>query len=183
MQNGQILKLYTRFTSRGVAYTELHNSVTNRLMQTTEHSIIEDNVKIGANCRIWFGSHVRTGAKIGSGTSIGEHCFIDHDVYIGKNCKIQNGVQIYHGVVIGDNVFIGPNTTFCNDKYPDAVRDGFTLSETVILNEVSIGAGCTILPGLTINSCITVGAGSVVTKTLDSRGSTYYGNPARLEKE
>jgi acetyltransferase-like isoleucine patch superfamily enzyme len=50
--------------------------------------------------------------------------------------------------------------------------------ETNIGNNVSIGSNATILP---INICdgVVIGAGSVVTKNITTKG-VYAGNPARL---
>ena len=51
----------------------------------------------------------------------------------------------------GDNVFVGPGTTFLNDRYPCRAgirrprREGATIHD-----DVMIGGGCTILPGVTI---------------------------------
>jgi acetyltransferase-like isoleucine patch superfamily enzyme len=43
---------------------------------------------------------------------------------------------------------------------------------------VLIGAGAVILPGLTIASDVVVGAGAVVTRSIENAG-TFIGTPAR----
>jgi maltose O-acetyltransferase len=50
--------------------------------------------------------------------------------------------------------------------------------ETIVEDEVSIGAGAVILPGITIQTGATVGAGAVVTKDVPA-GATVKGNPAQ----
>jgi UDP-2-acetamido-3-amino-2,3-dideoxy-glucuronate N-acetyltransferase len=104
------------------------------------------------------------------------HAFvwIGKNVYIGEGCRIQAFAFIPEGVTLGDNVFIGPHVTFTNDKHPPSVD----WSETVVEDEVSIGAGAVILPGITIQAGATIGAGAVVTKDVPA-GWTVKGNPAR----
>jgi UDP-2-acetamido-3-amino-2,3-dideoxy-glucuronate N-acetyltransferase len=111
---------------------------------------------------------------IGEGTTTGE--FVDIGGKVGKNCKIQTFVSIPSGVIIGDNVFIGPAVTFTNDKYPNA-GDIWEQANTIVEDNVSIGANSTILPVRLGKGC-KIGAGSVVTKDVPS-GELWYGNPAR----
>lgn len=56
-------------------------------------------------------------------------------------------VFIPSGVKIGDEVFIGPGVNFTNDKYPKAKGEG-EMRETVVEDEVSIGAGAVVLPSI-----------------------------------
>ncbi len=79
-------------------------------------------------------------------------------IYIGKKSVITTGVVILtHNYVMGDGTFV----------------------DTKIGDNVFIGANAIILPGVTIgNNCI-IGAGSVVTKNVDSF-SIVAGNPAKL---
>ena len=53
------------------------------------------------------------------------------------------------------------------------------LLDTIVENNVSIGAGCTILPGITLGEGCLIGAGSVVTKNIP-KNATAYGNPAKI---
>ena len=54
-------------------------------------------------------------------------------------------------------------------------------SPTIIENNVSIGSGSTILP-VRITAGSVIGAGSVVTKDLNTKG-IYAGNPAKLIRQ
>ncbi|MBI2675141.1 MAG: N-acetyltransferase [Candidatus Aenigmarchaeota archaeon] len=148
------------------------------------YSVIE-GVKLGENVKLF--SFVNLfGCEIGDSTKIG--CFVEikKGVRVGKNCKIEPFAFIPEGVTIGDGVFIGPHVCFTNDKYPAAVNpDGspksasdWSLKETVVEDNVSIGAGSVILPGLRIGKAAVIGAGSVVTKDV-APGATVVGNPAR----
>jgi len=116
---------------------------------------------------------------------IGENCNIAAFVEIGKDVVIGNGVQIQaftfipKGVKIGNNVFIGPNVTFTNDKYPPS-RGKWWL-ETIIEDDVSIGAGALLITGITIGKGAFIAAGAVVTKNVDP-GTTVMGIPARVRE-
>lgn len=53
---------------------------------------------------------------------------------------------------------------------------------TIIRKGASIGAGSTILPGLTIGENAVVGAGSVVAKKIPA-GKIWLGNPAKFVRK
>jgi acetyltransferase-like isoleucine patch superfamily enzyme len=123
-----------------------------------------------------YGEHVTLspfinlwGCTIGDETTIGSFTEIGSGVSIGKRCKIAARVFIPPGITIGDEVFIGPGTTFTNDRFPRAVDKRAKeewLEETVVHAGARIGAGCVILPGVTIGRNALVGAGSIVTRSL-----------------
>lgn len=117
--------------------------------------------------------------KIGSSCKIESFVYIEQDVVIGNGCKIKPHVFIPTGVKIGNNVMIGPGVTFTNDKYP-TVSDDWKLYRTVVEDDVSIGAGTVLVPGVRIGKGAMIGAGSVVTKNVPA-GSLAYGNPARVK--
>ncbi len=102
---------------------------------------------------------------------------IENEVEIGDNVTVKSGVQLWDGIKIEDNVFLGANVSFTNDKYPHS-KQTFTLLPTIIKKGASIGAGSTILCGITIGENAMIGAGSVVTKSIPA-GETWVGNPAR----
>jgi len=143
-------------------------------------AIIEKNVKIGKNTRIWHFVHIREGAVIGENCNIGKCVYIDTDVKIGNNVKIQNFATIYRGVEIEDDVFIGPHVTFTNDLYPRAFSKNWKVVPTLVKKGASIGANATIICGVTIGEYAMIGAGSVVTRDVPNFG-LVYGNPAKLK--
>ncbi len=143
-------------------------------------AIVEKNVKIGKNTRIWHFVHIREGAVIGENCNIGKCVYIDTDVKIGNNVKIQNFATIYRGVEIEDDVFIGPHVTFTNDLYPRAFSKNWKVVPTLVKKGASIGANATIICGVTIGEYAMIGAGSVVTRDVPSFG-LVYGNPAKLK--
>ena len=75
-------------------------------------------------------------------------------------------------------MFVGANVSFTNDKYPHSACKKWTLLKTKVCKGATIGAGSTILPGLTIGEGAMIGAGSVVTKDVPA-GELWLGNPAR----
>ncbi|MBQ1389094.1 MAG: sugar O-acetyltransferase [Clostridia bacterium] len=74
-------------------------------------------------------------------------------------------------VIIGDNVFIGPNVGIYTAAHPIvASQRNFRASEFAaqinIGNNVWIGGGVQICPGVTIGDNTVIGAGSVITKDI-----------------
>lgn len=68
---------------------------------------------------------------------------------------------------------------FTNDKYPKSKNPDWLLLKTSVCKGVSIGAGSTILLGITIGKNAVIGAGSVVTKNIPDN-ELWLGNPARF---
>ncbi len=124
---------------------------------------------------------------IGHNCILGKDVYVDVGVRIGSNVKIQNNVSIYRGVTIEDGVFVGPHVCFTNDKRPRAINpdgtlktgDDWELTATAIKRGSSLGAGSTIVCGVTIGEWAMVGAGSVVTHDVPAHG-LVVGNPTRL---
>ena len=133
---------------------------------------------IGKGTRIWQFAVVLPGAKLGRNCNICAHTFIENDVIVGDNVTVKCGVQLWDGLRIGNNVFIGPNVTFCNDKYPVSGNKEFSCLQTIVEDDVSIGANATILPGVKLGRGCLVGAGAVVTKDVQPRAKVM-GNPAK----
>jgi acetyltransferase-like isoleucine patch superfamily enzyme len=137
--------------------------------------------QVPESTNIWQYVVVLKNAKIGYDCNICAHCFIENDVIIGNNVTVKNGVYLWDGITIEDNVQIGPNVTFTNDKYPRAKKD-FTLQRTLIKNNASIGAGSTILGGVTIGENAMIGAGSLVTKDIPAN-ELWVGSPAKFVRK
>ena len=140
------------------------------------------NNSIPETTNVWQFCVVFPKAIIGENCNICSHCLIENDVRIGNNVTIKCGVQIWDGIEIEDDVFIGANVTFTNDKYPKSKNPNWTLLKTKISKGASIGAGSTILPGITIGTNAVIGAGSVVTKSIPDN-ELWLGNPARFVRK
>ena len=134
---------------------------------------------VGEGTRIWAFAHVLPGARIGRECNLCDHTFIEGDVVIGDRVTIKCGVQLWDGVRIEDDVFIGPNATFTNDAYPRSRQRPAEFLRTLVKKGASIGANATILPGVTIEENVMVGAGAVVTHNVP-RNAVVVGNPGHI---
>jgi len=98
-------------------------------------------------------------------------------VYLNINCTLLDGGKI----VIGNDVLIGPNVQILTVNHPMSSKQRLARTNLVqdvfVGNNVWIGAGAIILPGVSIADGVVIGAGSVVTKNLEAY-SLYVGNPA-----
>lgn len=105
-------------------------------------------------------------------------------ITIGKDCVLQGTcICAYQSVCIGDRVIFGPNVVVmdCSGHAVDHRGSADELSnlkiESVkIGNDVWLGYGVIILPGVTIGERSVIGAGSVVTKDIPN-DSVAAGNP------
>lgn len=140
------------------------------------------NKNIPESTNIWQYCVVLPGAQIGENVNICSHCFIENEVKIGNNVTVKCGVQVWDGIELEDNVMIGSNVTFTNDMYPRAKNKDWKLLKTKVCKGATIGAGCVVLPGLTIGERAFVAAGSVVTKDVPA-GELWLGNPARFYRK
>jgi acetyltransferase-like isoleucine patch superfamily enzyme len=95
----------------------------------------------------------------------GYNVTIGHNVFIGRNCTVIDPCSIK----IGNNVYIGPNVSLfaATLKTDPTQRMGSKSSQLgspiAIDDDVWIGGGVIILPGLRVGKGSTVAAGSVVT--------------------
>lgn len=152
-------------------------------------AIVEAEVTLGAGTSVWDNAHIRRGARIGHDCILGEKTYVAYDVTIGNLCKLNACVYVCAGVTIGNGVMIAAHTVFTNDLYPRATDPelrGLQTSapteatlETRVHDGVTIGANCTIGPGLELGEFCMVGMGSVVTTNVPPH-ALVLGNPARL---
>ncbi len=148
-----------------------------------------ESTQVGAGTRIWAFAHVLAGARIGRNANVGDHCFIESGAVVGDDVTMKNGNMIWEGVVLKDGVFVGPQVCFTNDLYPRSRRLPAAsrryldkrewLVATIVETGASLGAGATIIAGVTIGEYALVAAGAVVTRDVPPF-ALVRGNPARI---
>ena len=144
-----------------------------------ETAICESD-NIGAGTKIWAFAHILPGAVIGADCNISNYVFVESDCRIGDRVVLKVGVQVYDRVVLENEVFIGPGTVFSNDPAPRVAHrtDPADWLSTRVCRGASLGAGVTVVCGVTIDEYAFVGAGSVVTRDVP-RHALVVGNPAK----
>ncbi|EQE85893.1 UNVERIFIED_CONTAM: sugar O-acetyltransferase [Clostridioides difficile] len=129
--------------------------------------------------------------------------YVDYgnNIYFGNNCEVNMNCTFLddNKIIIGDNALIAPNVpnvqiytafhpTNAGDRFGNAKEDGsfeFCKTQTApvtVGDNVWIGGGAIIMPGVTIGDNVVIGAGSVVTKDIPSN-MIAYGNPCRIIRE
>jgi maltose O-acetyltransferase len=108
----------------------------------------------------------------------GLHIRLGDDVFVNFDCVILD----VSWVTIGDRTQIGPAVQIYAADHPrDAAtrRQGLEFGRPVIVgSDVWIGGAAIVLPGVTIGDGATIGAGSVVTRSVPAH-ATVAGSPAR----
>lgn len=130
------------------------------------------SIVIGRNCEIHdYAMIVTYGGDIRMGDSCSLNPFAI--VYGHGGVKIGNGVRIAaHSVIIPANHRIDAGDT-------PLVSSGLAAIGINIDEDVWIGAGCHILDGVSIGAGAVIGAGSVVTRSVENR-TIVAGVPARF---
>ena len=143
-------------------------------------AVIDDDVELGDETRVWHFVHVSPGARIGAHCSLGQNVFVGRGVRVGSGVRIQNNVSLYEGVELEDEVFVGPSCVFTNVKNPRAfVSRKHAYLPTKVARGASLGANATILCGITLGQYCFVGAGAVVTRDV-APYALVVGAPAKL---
>lgn len=125
----------------------------------------------GSDLKIEQGFHCDYGDKI----SFGDR------VYLNINCTLLDAGEIS----LGDDVLVGPNVQILTVNHPIDAQQRLTkkslVGDVVIGNNVWIGAGSILLPGVKIDTNSVIAAGSVVTKDV-AANMVVAGNPAKIIK-
>ncbi|WP_266364653.1 sugar O-acetyltransferase [Tellurirhabdus rosea] len=109
--------------------------------------------------------------NFGRFTRLGKNIFINHD------CSF---VDI-GGITVEDDVLIGPKVSLITENHPldPADRKTLLLKPIVIRRNAWIGAGATILPGVTVGENSVVAAGAVVNRDVPPN-TVVAGVPAKV---
>ena len=107
---------------------------------------------------------------------------------IGDNVSINQGCNLYadYGILIGKNTKLSPNVHLYSANYIYKKGEiigsmGTTGSKITIGENVWIGAGSVILPGVSVGDNSIIGALSLVSKNIPS-GELWAGNPVKFIK-
>jgi acetyltransferase-like isoleucine patch superfamily enzyme len=151
-----------------------------------DYLCIAPDVKLGKGVRLSKFINLY-GCEIGDDTKVGAFVEVQKNAVIGRRCKISSHTFICEGVTIEDNVFVGHGVTFINDCYPRATtaegelqtEEDWRVERTLVKKGASIGSGSTILANVTIGENAIVGAGSMVTRSVEPN-TIVAGNPAKV---
>ena len=102
---------------------------------------------------------------------------------IGKRCFINSNLlaMARGGITIGDDVQIAANVQLISNNHDPYDRQILTCKPVVIKNGAWIGAGASIMPGVTVGEHAIVGAASVVTHDVPDC-AVVVGSPAKVIK-
>lgn len=109
----------------------------------------------------------------------GKHVHLGNHFYSNYNLTLVDDTHIR----IGDYVMCGPNVTLCTGTHPISIelrkkKAEYNLPIT-IENNVWLGGGVFVMPGVTIGENSIIGANSVVTKDIPAN-VIAAGNPCRI---
>ena len=104
-------------------------------------------------------------------------------VIIGKNVFVNTNFLAMGrgGITIEDDVMIAANVSLISNNHDPYERQVLTCKPVVIKKGAWIGAGATVLPGVTVGKYAIVGAASVVTHDVPDY-AVAVGNPAKVIK-
>jgi acetyltransferase-like isoleucine patch superfamily enzyme len=145
-----------------------------------------DKITIGNNFSSFRRNRIEVFGKIldieyDGQLSIGDNFSINDDCHIACINKITIG----NNVLFASKIFVTDHFHGKIDKeslsMPPSLRPLFSKGEVVIEDNVWVGEGVVILPGVSIGQNSVIGANSVVTKSFP-KNSVIGGNPARLIK-
>lgn len=112
-------------------------------------------------------------------------CDYGYNIELGENFYANHNLVILDGakVTFGDNVFIGPDCGFHTAGHPidfERRNRGLEYAYSITVGDnVWIGAGVQVMPGVAIGSNVVIGGGSVVVKDIPSN-CVAVGNPCHV---
>lgn len=115
-------------------------------------------------------------------------CDYGYQIHVGAPSFINYGAVLLDvgQIIIGEDVQIGPNVQLLTPTHPldpEIRRAKWEAATRISIgNNVWLGGGVIVLPGISIGENTVVGAGAVVTKDLPAN-VVAVGNPARVTRQ
>jgi len=114
--------------------------------------------------------------------SYGQNTYIGDHVYLNYMCTILDNNQVH----IGHHVMIGPVVQIYTAAHPLQAEpriQGWEVTKPIMIEDnVWIGGGAILLPGVRIGQNAVIGAGAVVSRSVPAN-TVVAGNPARVIRE
>jgi maltose O-acetyltransferase len=113
------------------------------------------------------------------------HCDFGTHIRVGSRTFINFGAMMLDvaPITIGDDCNIGPNVQFLTPTHPlepEPRREKWEAAKPITLGDnVWLGGGVILLPGISIGENAIIGAGAVVTKSI-AANVVAVGSPARI---
>ena len=176
---------------RGLAFVMLHYGLAYRKLSIGKNVEawgqikLEQGVQIGSNSKFYKKVHLESDVRIGDNVEI--RCNLGNSVRVGKNTTINRGSLLFGTVDVANDCLIGPQCSIIGSNHVfDSVdllinRQGLTSKGVKIRKNVWLGAGVTVVDGVTIGENSIIGAASVVTKDIPPN-VIAVGNPAKVIK-
>ncbi len=152
---------------------------------------ISEDTEIGADTIIYPSTYIEGKNKIGKNCKIGPCAHLRGNVEISDNCKIGNFVEVKNSKIdhntnaghlsyigdseLGANINIGAGTITANYNPITKVK-----SKTVMKDNVKIGSNTVLVAPVTLEEGVNVGAGSVITKDIQSWALALTRAPLRV---
>lgn len=133
------------------------------------HSVIEE-AHVGSDCEIGPFARLRPGASLAGENRVGNFVEI-------KASSLGLGSKVNHLSYVGDaelglRVNVGAGTITCN-------YDGAAKHKTVMGDDVFIGSNSSLIAPISIGSGVTVGAGSTLSKSVNSDALSFTRAPQK----
>ena len=114
--------------------------------------------------------------------SYGRNIYVADQVYLNTSCTILDCNEVR----IGQHVMIGPGVqiyTAAHHLQAEARNQGWEVANSIVIEDnVWIGGGAILLPGVRIGLNAVVGAGAIVSRSVPAN-TVVAGNPARVIRE